>query len=179
MPFSIYLAVATLRYSYLSITDRGNSFNFLFSLDSDRDKSSVATMPRCVLNENCAFPNLELRAGHQCPRCLGSVHVLCGVEDPNCTDLHLNVTCNACAGLLPATVQPETTTPATTETTMKAPKEKTNDKKKKEAVKEKTKSTKKKAAPKKAAPKKKSTTAKKSEHAARLVPPKHKKSDAA
>jgi hypothetical protein len=25
-------------------------------------------------------------------QCLGLVHVLCGVEDPECTDLHLNVT---------------------------------------------------------------------------------------
>jgi hypothetical protein len=54
-------------------------------------------MPQCVLKEKCLFPRLSLREGHKCPKCLGLVHVLCGVEDPECTDLHLNVTCNACA----------------------------------------------------------------------------------
>ena len=45
------------------------------------------------------YPQLEVRAGHKCPMCLGLVHVFCGVLDPNSDDLHSNVTCNACAGL--------------------------------------------------------------------------------
>jgi hypothetical protein len=57
------------------------------------------TMPRCVLDD-CLFPHLCLREGHQCPECSGLVHVLSGVEDPNCYDLHRNVTCFACVGLL-------------------------------------------------------------------------------
>jgi hypothetical protein len=57
-------------------------------------------MPPCVLKDDCLFPILSLREGHQCPGCSGLVHALCGVEDPNCYDLHANVTCFACAGLL-------------------------------------------------------------------------------
>jgi hypothetical protein len=41
-----------------------------------------------------------VRAGHKCPMCLGLVHVFCGVLDPNSDNLHSNVTCNACAGLV-------------------------------------------------------------------------------
>jgi hypothetical protein len=91
-------------------------------------------MPRCVLNEKCLFPDLALREGHKCPICLGSVHVLCGVEDPECMDLHLGVTCNACAsGLVPVPLQAAmptqvTTTEVTTDTRTKPPKEKMKDK---------------------------------------------------
>jgi hypothetical protein len=90
-------------------------------------------MPRCVLNEKCLFPDLALREGHTCPICLGSVQVLCGVEDPECMDLHLNVTCNACASLVPVPLQAATTTQATTaeattDTITVPPKEKMKDK---------------------------------------------------
>jgi hypothetical protein len=73
--------------------------------DKTRHKQRVdkanneSTMPRCVLAEKCLHPQLEVRAGHKCPMCLGLVHVFCGVTDPNSDDLHSNVTCNACAGL--------------------------------------------------------------------------------
>jgi hypothetical protein len=90
-------------------------------------------MPRCVLNEKCFFPDLTLREGHLCPICLGSVHVLCGVKDPECMDLHLNATCNACASLVPVPLQAAMTTQAmtteaTTYTRSESPKEKMKDK---------------------------------------------------
>ena len=66
-------------------------------------------MPPCVLNEKCLCPTLEVRAGHKCPMCLGCVHIFCGVEDPNCSDLHLNVTCNACVALARKEPSKETT----------------------------------------------------------------------
>jgi len=48
------------------------------------------------MKEKCLFPDLDLRAGHKCPRCDGPVHVFCGVEHPECPDVHLNVTCINC-----------------------------------------------------------------------------------
>ena len=141
------------------------------SLDSDREKTShkATSMPRCVLNEKCLFPNLELRVGHKCPICLGSVHVFCGVEDPECSDMHLNVTCNACvASLDQLPLQAEKT-----DTRKEPPKEKTKDARK-EPPKEKSKDT------RKEAPKKKGSTANKKHHqAAELVPTKLKKTAAA
>jgi hypothetical protein len=61
---------------------------------------------------------------------LGSVHVFCGVEDPDCDALHLNVTCNACvAGLVPEPLQPATTATQATADARKdpPPKEKMKD----------------------------------------------------
>jgi hypothetical protein len=84
-------------------------------------------MPRCGLNEKCLFPNLALREGHKCPICLGSVHVLCGIKDPECMDLHLNMTCNACASLVPVPLQAAMTTKVTTDTRSEPPKEKMKD----------------------------------------------------
>jgi hypothetical protein len=66
-------------------------------------------MPRCVLNEQCAWPDLALREGHKCPVCLGCVHVFCGVEDPLATDLHLNITCNACVARMQLQVETQGT----------------------------------------------------------------------
>jgi hypothetical protein len=54
--------------------------------------------------------------------CLGSVHVFCGVEDPDCDDLHLNVTCNACVvGLVPKPLQAATTATQATADARKDP----------------------------------------------------------
>jgi hypothetical protein len=127
-------------------------------------------MPRCVLNENCQFPGLALRVGHKCPRCFGSVHVLCGQEDPDATDLHLNVTCNACLGMVSkartplATAEPEAATRATEETATK------------EQQKEKTKETT--TMKKKAPPKKKTSRPKKHQQSLDLAPTRLKKSAA-
>jgi hypothetical protein len=117
------------------------------------------------------FPDLAVRAGHVCPICLGPVHVFCGVEDPNCKDMHLNVTCNTCVGLVITKPQQAEMT-ATTDTRKKPPKEKTKDTRK-APPKEKTKDT--------TPPKKKKATkvAKKHHQAAELVPPKLKKSKTA
>jgi hypothetical protein len=121
-------------------------------------------MPRCVLNEECLFPDHELRVGHMSPACLGSVRVLCDVKDPDCNDMHWNVTCNACAGrdLVPVSPRAEMTAAARTQATTD-----TN----KETSKEKMKHT------RKEPPKKKGSKATKKHHqAVKLVPAKLKKS---
>jgi mannitol-specific phosphotransferase system IIBC component len=95
-------------------------------------------MPRCVLNKKCLFPNLTLCEGHKCPICLGSVHILCGVKDPECMDLHLNVTCNACVSIVvTVSLQAEMTTQATTDTRKESPKEKMKNNTRKEPPKRK------------------------------------------
>jgi hypothetical protein len=102
------------------------------------------------------FPNLALREGHKCPICLGSVHVLCSVKCPECTDLQLHVTCNACARL----VVPVLTTQVNTDTRNESPMEKMKDNTRKN----------------KNPPKRKmSSKAKKHHQAAKLVPTKLKK----
>jgi hypothetical protein len=117
------------------------AYNMPFFLTAIVTKEHKATMPQCVLNEECLFPDHEVRVGHMCPTCLGYVHVLCGVEDPDCNDMHWNVTCNACAGrdLVPVLLRAEMTaaTQATSTDTSK------------ETSKEKMKHTRKKVPPKK------------------------------
>jgi hypothetical protein len=48
-------------------------------------------------------------------------------QDPECMDLHLNMTCNACASLVPVPLQAAMTTQATTYTSKESPEEKMKD----------------------------------------------------
>jgi hypothetical protein len=91
--------------------------------------------------------------------CLGSVHVFCGVKDPTCDDLQLNLTCNACIiGPVPEQLQAATTAmQATADARKDPPKEKMKD-----AM--------------EAPPNKKSSEAKTHHQAAEPVPTKLKKS---
>ena len=52
-------------------------------------------MPRCVLGEQCQYPQLALLDGHRCQRCQHRVHVFCGQEDPD-AGLSENLTCFLC-----------------------------------------------------------------------------------
>jgi hypothetical protein len=124
------------------------------------------------MGELRGFPQLAVREGHMRPKCLGQVHVLCGVEDPNTPDLHMNVTCNRCAA---GAVTAPPAVPLEAETMDEPPKNasaatKTAMKKKKETPKK-----------KKQVPAKKKTTAAKTKHpkAVALIPEKLKKSPAA